>query len=142
MAQATSPAPLRATIDDLAWLAGSWYGHAGDDPIDEHWSAPAGGVMIGMFRWLKQGRLCMYEVLAIEPEASGGLVLRLKPFHEGLVAWEGGGQESGARLSAGRTGKPAGHVPPRRRVSPQSVHLPAARRHQMIVVEEVGLCRF
>jgi len=89
MAQAIPPHPLRATIDDLAWLAGSWYGHIGEDPIDEHWSAPAGGVMIGMFRWLKQGRLHMYEFLAIEPDGDGGLVLRLKHFHEGLVAWEG-----------------------------------------------------
>jgi hypothetical protein len=89
MAQTIPPVPFRATIDDLAWLAGSWYGHIGDDPIDEHWSAPAGGVMIGMFRWLKQGRLYMYEFLAIEPDGDGGLVLRLKHFHEGLVAWEG-----------------------------------------------------
>lgn len=88
MAQA-APLPARATIDELAWLAGSWRGHTGDDPIDEHWSAPAGGVMIGMFRWLKQGRLHMYEFLAIEPDGNGGLVLRLKHFHEGLVAWEG-----------------------------------------------------
>ncbi len=89
MAQAIPPTPLRAAIDDLAWLAGSWHGHIGDDAIDEHWSAPAGGVMIGMFRWLKQGRLYMYEFLAVEPDGAGGLVLRLKHFHEGLVAWEG-----------------------------------------------------
>ncbi|MCS7061089.1 MAG: DUF6265 family protein [Anaerolineae bacterium] len=89
MAQALSPHALCATIDDLAWLAGSWYGYTGEDPIDEHWSAPAGGVMIGMFRWLKQGRLYMYEFLAIEPDDRGGLTLRLKHFHEGLVAWEG-----------------------------------------------------
>lgn len=89
MAQPAPPIPLRATIDDLAWLAGSWYGHIGEDPIDEHWSAPAGGGMIGMFRWLKQGRVHMYEFLAIEPDGDGGLTLRLKHFHAGLFAWEG-----------------------------------------------------
>ena len=89
MAQATPTGTLHATIDDLAWLAGSWYGRTGDDSIDEHWSAPSGGVMIGMFRWLKNGRLYMYEFLAIEPGESGGLVLHLKHFHQGLVAWEG-----------------------------------------------------
>ena len=89
MAQASATGTLHATINDLAWLAGSWYGRIGNDSIDEHWSAPAGGVMIGMFRWLKNDRLYMYEFLAFEPDGAGGLVLHLKHFHEGLVAWEG-----------------------------------------------------
>jgi hypothetical protein len=76
-----------ATVDDLAWMAGRWYGHVHGDLVDEHWSNPAGGVMLGMFRWLKDGKVYLYELLAIEPE-SAGLVLRLKHFDRGLVGWE------------------------------------------------------
>ena len=74
-------------IDHLAWMAGSWYGTVDDDPVDEHWSTPAGGVMMGMFRWLKNDRLYLYELLAIEPEETR-LVLRLKHFDRGLNGWE------------------------------------------------------
>ncbi len=86
MNPATAPA-MPATIDNLAWMAGSWYGTVDGDPVDEHWSTPAGGVMMGMFRWLKNSRLYLYELLAIEPDANG-LVLRLKHFDRGLNGWE------------------------------------------------------
>jgi hypothetical protein len=76
-----------ATIERLAWMAGSWSGMVDDDPVDEHWALPAGGVMMGMFRWMKHGRLFMYELLVIEPE-NDALVLRLKHFDQGLRGWE------------------------------------------------------
>jgi Domain of unknown function (DUF6265) len=79
--------PLSATIDHLGWMAGNWLGNVDGDPVDEHWSSPGGGTMVGMFRWLKDGNLFYYELLAIEPEASG-LVLRLKHFNRGLIGWE------------------------------------------------------
>lgn len=89
MTQTTQPTSMlhAADIDALAWMAGSWYGAVDGDAYDEHWSLPAGGVMIGMFRWLKDGKVHMYELMAIEPEADG-LALRLKHFHRGLAAWE------------------------------------------------------
>ncbi|HEY3340951.1 MAG TPA: DUF6265 family protein [Anaerolineae bacterium] len=82
-----NPNPVAATIDNLAWMAGSWYGTVDGDPVDEHWSTPAGGAMMGMFRWLKNGKVYLYELLAIEPDANG-LVLRLKHFDRGLNGWE------------------------------------------------------
>jgi hypothetical protein len=78
---------LPATIDHLGWMAGNWLGDVDGDPVDEHWSSPRGGTMVGMFRWLKDGKLYYYELLAIEPE-SNGLVLRLKHFDRGLIDWE------------------------------------------------------
>ena len=79
--------PTLATIDDLAWMAGSWAGQVDGDPVDEHWTSPAGGMMMGMFRWLKNDRLYYSELLVIEPAAEG-LVLRLKHFDPGLNGWE------------------------------------------------------
>ena len=81
-----SPAAI-PDIHTLTWMAGSWSGLADGDPVDEHWSSPAGGMMMGMFRWLKNERVYYYELLVIEP-ASSGLVLRLKHFDTGLNGWE------------------------------------------------------
>ena len=78
---------VAATIDHLGWMAGNWLGNVDGDSVDEHWSSPGSGTMMGMFRWLKSDRLYYYELLAIEPEAHG-LVLRLKHFDRGLIGWE------------------------------------------------------
>ena len=85
--EAGAPAP---SIADVAWIAGSWEGAIGDDPIAELWLPPAGGEMAGVFRWIKGGEVYLYELLSIEPEAKGGggLVLKIKHFGPGLVGWE------------------------------------------------------
>ena len=87
MIQTSAAAAAPTAVESLAWMVGSWYGHIDGDDIDEHWSAPAGGVMVGMFRWFKGGKVHLYELLAIEP-IDQGLVLRLKHFSLGLVGWE------------------------------------------------------
>lgn len=76
-----------ASIEQLVWMAGGWSGEVDGDPVDEHWALPSAGVMMGMFRWIKNGRVFMYELLVIEPEQDG-LVLRLKHFDVGLKGWE------------------------------------------------------
>lgn len=81
-----------ATLDDLAWIAGHWQGQKDGNLFDEQWSAPAGGAMTGMFRWIKDGRVQMYEFLAIESGPEGRPVLLLKHFHPGLVGWEEKGE--------------------------------------------------
>jgi hypothetical protein len=75
------------TIDQLAFMTGHWRGMADDDPIEECWSTPGGGVMTAFFRWLKDDAVYLYEFQAIEPEADS-LVLRIKHFNPGLVGWE------------------------------------------------------
>ena len=35
----------RATLEDLAWLEGSWSGDGLGGHCEEHWSAPSGGSM-------------------------------------------------------------------------------------------------
>lgn len=81
-------APLTpARAGDLAWLAGAWLGQRGADVVEEHWSAPAGETLMGMFRWLAGGKVRFFELLTIEPEGDG-LLLRIKHFHPGLRGWE------------------------------------------------------
>jgi hypothetical protein len=61
------------TVTDLAWLTGSWRGQFDGTLIEETWSPDAGGVLMGMFRWLGGAGLApprnahLYELLLIEP---------------------------------------------------------------------------
>ena len=76
-----------ASPADLCWLTGSWQGQNGGDPVEEHWSPLRGNTLMGMFRWVKDGKVSFYELIVIEQE--GELVrLRIKHFHPGLVGWE------------------------------------------------------
>jgi len=71
---ATSQVNLRAadrpSLKDLLWLAGYWVGSAGGTTMEEVWTEPAGGVMLGMHRDVKAGRLVFFEFLRIEQRAS------------------------------------------------------------------------
>lgn len=75
------------TLDAVAWLAGSWQGALGEDPVEETWFPPADGTMVGLFRWLKGGEVYLYELLSFE-ETGDGLVLKVKHFRPGLVGLE------------------------------------------------------
>jgi hypothetical protein len=77
----------KVTLEDLAWLSGSWQGVREGNPVEEHWSRPAGGSLMGMFRWLRDGQVYMYEFLLIEAE-DDNLVFRLKHFNPGMAGWE------------------------------------------------------
>lgn len=83
---AADPKPP-TSVSDLAWIAGQWQGQKGGDPLDEHWSTPASGTMMGMFRWIKGGKILVYEFLAIE-DGPKGPVLLLRHFRSGLIALE------------------------------------------------------
>jgi hypothetical protein len=82
------------SVADLAWLAGKWSGARDGTSIEEQWSKPAGRALMGMFRWLQDGRVCFYEFMTIEQEVEG-IVLRIKRFAPGLIPWE---EEQGAAV--------------------------------------------
>lgn len=77
----------RAQVKDMAWLAGHWAGEALGGTVEEIWSGPRGGAMMGMFRLVKDTETVFYELMAILPE-DGSLVLRLKHFNADLTGWE------------------------------------------------------
>jgi hypothetical protein len=68
-------------------MAGQWLGKVGDAVVEEHWSAPGAGALMGMFRWLAGDRVSVYEFMLIE-DTPDGPVLRLKHFNAGLRGWE------------------------------------------------------
>jgi hypothetical protein len=72
------PAPARATLADLGWLAGNWSGTLGRATIEERWTPAAGGAMLAVSRTIKDDRLAAFEFLRIV-ERDGGLVYIAQP---------------------------------------------------------------
>lgn len=79
--------PQTVTLEDLAFISGHSRGEVDGGIADEEWSRPIGDTMMGMYCYVKDGRVKMYEMMAIEQTANGP-VLRLKHYNAGLQAWE------------------------------------------------------
>ena len=62
----------------VAWLAGCWQTEAGASTTEEQWMAPAGGLMVGMSRTVREGRARGWEFLLIR-SMEGRLVYRAYP---------------------------------------------------------------
>jgi hypothetical protein len=82
-----SPAPS-VSIDDAAWLVGSWEGELFGGFAEEEWSDPVDGAMMGMFRHMKGDKISFYEFFILIEDPEHGLVLRLKHFNADLTGWE------------------------------------------------------
>lgn len=76
-----------ASVEDVAWLAGSWRGEAFGGTFEETWNPPSGGTMVGLFKLLEDGEVKMYEIMRIA-EVEGRVVLEVKHFSADFVAWE------------------------------------------------------
>ncbi len=77
----------RATLEDVAWLAGSWTGSAFGERFEEVWNPPSAGSMVGLFKLYDGDEVSFYEILLIIEE-QGSLALRVKHFTADFVAWE------------------------------------------------------
>jgi Domain of unknown function (DUF6265) len=61
----------RASITDLAWLAGDWSTSDGTRRIEERWMSPAGGAMLALSRTLRGDRMVEFEFLRIVQQGDG-----------------------------------------------------------------------
>jgi Domain of unknown function (DUF6265) len=68
----------KRSIESLNWLAGCWQGTGKQEGITEQWMYPAGGLMLGMGRTVKDGRAVEYEFTRISEE-HGTLVYTATP---------------------------------------------------------------
>ncbi|HEX6199273.1 MAG TPA: DUF6265 family protein [Thermoanaerobaculia bacterium] len=84
--EAAPPAAVES-LDTMAWLAGSWEGALGDDPVTEAWFPPVDGTMVGLFRWEKGGKVFLYELLRLA-ETPDGVTLEIKHFGGDFTGWE------------------------------------------------------
>lgn len=76
-----------ASIEDAAWLAGSWTGTAFGKPFETVWTPPSAGTMVGLFKLMGEEEVDFYEILLLSVQ-EGSLSLRVKHFTPELVAWE------------------------------------------------------
>lgn len=90
---ASSAAPTavaaKATLADLAWMAGRWKGEgSGGSTTEETWHEANGESMLGSFRMVgADGAVRFYEILALL-QTSEGPEMRIRHFDRLLVALE------------------------------------------------------
>jgi hypothetical protein len=77
-ALSTTPAP-EADIGRLAWISGCWVQMRANGRVDEQWMKPDGGIILGMSRTLRDGKLREFEFLRIAPGPDGRLAYVAKP---------------------------------------------------------------
>jgi len=66
---AAAPAP--AGVDGLSWMAGRWTGTQEGVEMEELWTAPKAGSMLGLHRDASGNRTVSFEFLRIEGTADG-----------------------------------------------------------------------
>lgn len=79
--------PPAATIEDAAWLAGTWEGKAFGGSVEEVWNPPSAETMVGMFKVFDEQGVKFYELMLVQEE-QGSLVMKVKHFSADFSAWE------------------------------------------------------
>jgi hypothetical protein len=77
------PTPARpeakaTTVDRLAWMQGTWAGEKDGVAMEEFWTSPRGGALLGLHRDVKGDRIVSWEFLRIEA-GDGGIVFHASP---------------------------------------------------------------
>lgn len=80
--------PPAATLEDAAWLAGSWTGTAFGKRFEEVWNPPSAGSMVGLFKLYDDQGVTLYELLQLKVDDEGRLSLKVKHFSSDFIAWE------------------------------------------------------
>ena len=72
------------TLADLHWMAGRWATTVDGMPGEEIWHEPLGETMTGTFALVREGQPVFYEMMAIEVDRKGPVLL-LRQFNVGLA---------------------------------------------------------
>jgi len=83
-----SKTPLKdKSVIDLDFLTGHWKGSAGDDIVEEYWLPELNSNMTCVFRWIRNGEIYIYEIVALV-ERDGEIHMLLRHFDKDFTAWE------------------------------------------------------
>lgn len=76
----TGMVPMSAAtgIERVAWLQGCWQMTSGTRLVEEQWTRPGGGIMLGVGRTTRDGRLVEYETILLT-EKDGSLAYEAHP---------------------------------------------------------------
>ena len=58
-------------VETLAWMAGTWTGTSEGVEMEELWSSPKGGTLLGLHRDVANGRTVSFEFFRIEASPAG-----------------------------------------------------------------------
>ena len=72
---AFGPLAAKGSLEELAWLAGHWRGEQGGMRMEEWWTEPAGGLMLGLHRDVRGSGGAFFEFLRIEEGDAGTFYL-------------------------------------------------------------------
>ena len=61
----TAPADAVRGVEQLAWLQGCWQSVSGERVVEEQWTAPRGGSMLGIGRTIRGNALIEYEFVVV-----------------------------------------------------------------------------
>ena len=78
----------QASLDEAAWLAGSWTGTAFGKQFEAVWNPPSQGSMVGLFKLFDDQGIAFYELLLLTVDEAGSLSLKVKHFNPDFIAWE------------------------------------------------------
>jgi len=67
------------SIDRLGWISGTWTRTKGDRSMEEHWTSPAGGTMLGVARTVTGDKTREFEFLRIVQESPDRIVYYASP---------------------------------------------------------------
>lgn len=59
-----------ADLEKLRFMSGCWTTEGGPLSIEEHWSKPAAGAMLGYGRTVKAGRMVFFEFMRLESKGA------------------------------------------------------------------------
>jgi hypothetical protein len=75
-------------LEDLYFMEGVWQRKQGADFLEETWSGPRRGSLVGMLRWLTgNNQVKLFELMTVTQEGDD-VIFRLRHFSNDLVPWE------------------------------------------------------
>ncbi|UCS95666.1 hypothetical protein KZP23_00500 [Echinicola marina] len=77
----------KGKMTDLAWMVGFWKGPGLNGECEELWMPQQDNTMMGVFRYIEEGKLIFTEYMAIAEEA-GKINLKVKHFSANFSPWE------------------------------------------------------
>ena len=80
------PAAPAATLADVAFLAGDWVADWNGHVLEEQFTEPRYGTMVGMFRWVTEGKTSITEHIVLE-QRDDGVHMFLRHFNPGAAVW-------------------------------------------------------
>ena len=76
---------IKASVEDLAWMSGSWVGPAFQQTLEENWIQPNSGSIACLVRLTDKESTSMIELILVEEEEQS-LVLRVQQWGPGYKA--------------------------------------------------------